>query len=63
MGFEEGQGGRQQAPFAGPGAKLVRIQSGEVEEPLRAPCVGERRRERCKRQRLRVGRPVICGVA
>ncbi len=56
MRFEEGQRGRQQASFAGPGAKLVRIQPGKVKEPLCAPFVGERRGERGKCQRLGVAR-------
>ncbi len=63
MRFQKGQRGRQQPPLAGPGAKLNRIQSGEVKEPLGAPFVGERRRERLKGKRLRVGRRVICRVA
>ena len=63
MRFEKGEDGREKAPFADPGAKLICIQPGEVKEPLGAPFVVERRGKRLKCKRFRVGRRVICGVA
>ena len=63
MGFEKGQKGRQQVPLAGPGAKLVRIQSRKLEEPPRAPFVSQRRGQRSKCQRFRVDGFIVCPVA
>ena len=54
MRLQEGQSGGQQAPLAGPGAELIRIQSGEVKEPPRAPFVGQRRGERGEGKRFGV---------
>jgi two-component system, cell cycle response regulator DivK len=59
MGLEKGQSGGQQAALAGAGAQLICIQSGEVEEPPRAPFVGEGRRQRGQGKRF----GVICGGA
>jgi len=63
MSFEKGQKGRQQVPLAGPGAKLVRIQSRKLEEPPRAPFVGQRRGQCRKRERLGIAGFIVCPVA
>jgi len=60
MRFQKGERGCEQAPLAGAGAEFGRIQSGEIEEPLRAPFVGQGRRQRGKPECLRVGWTVVC---
>ena len=46
MRLEEAQSGGEQRRVAGPAPKLVCPNSGQVEEPPRAPFVAERRRKR-----------------
>ena len=48
MRFEEPQQRGEKRRIVEPAPKLVRPDSGQVEEPLRAAFVGERRRERGK---------------
>ena len=63
MRFKKGQESGKQAPLAEPGAKLVRIQSGEVEEPPGAPFVGQGRCQRGKCQRFGIAGFIVCPVA
>ena len=63
MRLQKGQDRGQKAPLPGSGAKLVCIQSGEVEEPQGTPFVDQRRRQRGKRQRFGIAGFIVCRVA
>jgi two-component system cell cycle response regulator DivK len=53
--FEEREAGGEQTAVTEPGANPVRGQAGEIEEPSRAPFVGQGRRKRRERKRLAIG--------
>ncbi len=48
MGLQEADQRCEQARVAGPGPKLVCVDSGQVEEPLSPPCIAKRCCERTK---------------
>ena len=54
MRFEESKQRRKQNPIAGPGPKLIRPDSGQVQEPVGPAFVRKRCSQRCKREGLRV---------
>ena len=55
MRFEEGDAGGEQAAVGEPGANPVGGQAGEIEEPRRAPFVGQGRGKRGERESLAIG--------
>ena len=54
MRLEESQSGREQRRVAGPAPQLLCLDSGQCEEPLRAPFVGNRRPKRGKSETIGV---------
>lgn len=54
MRFEKCDEAGEQCGVGRPPPKLVCLDSGQVQEPLRAPFVGKRRRERGKSESIRV---------